>query len=390
MDAYDFIWIIKSSSNGTLKLEKIPFWGTTFDFDCSNRSLIFTRKIRKLSHLDQSWGDSTLPQNIKNYYFLFPSYFLSIFARPCSSPDLDRHHHLDRHHQSFRNYRLPLRFPPLSHHLEAFDQSSHAIYVIFMTVSDVASDDLCLPLHFIRSMDSQNSSYFTSLLSGGSSTDDPLFTQDYGDVNEYSPNVPQVTNTPSNTSSIARKNQRGSNFAIDDDMMLISAYLNICLDPVIGNQQKLGAYWERIEKYFNENKESENIFRTKGSLQHRWDKIQREVNKFCGHYAKIEGRQQSGYTDQDKLTKRETRFERAYTQQQELIDIEKMKYTQQRDLIDIEKQKYMQKQEMIDIEKNKEEERIMTTNTTDMPPSLAKYYESRKAEILAKRALSEC
>ncbi|XP_038701877.1 uncharacterized protein LOC119998610 [Tripterygium wilfordii] len=185
-----------SSSNGTLKLEKIPFWGTTFDFDCSNRSLIFTRKIRKLSHLDQSWGDSTLPQNIKNYYFLFPSYFLSIFARPCSSPDLDRHHHLDRHHQSFRNYRLPLRFPPLSHHLEAFDQ-----------------------------MDSQNSSYFTSLLSGGSSTDDPLFTQDYGDVNEYSPNVPQVTNTPSNTSSIARKNQRGSNFAIDDDMMLISAYL---------------------------------------------------------------------------------------------------------------------------------------------------------------------
>ncbi|XP_038685827.1 uncharacterized protein LOC119985612 [Tripterygium wilfordii] len=186
----------QSSSNGTLKLEKIPFWGTTFDFDCSNRSLIFTRKIRKLSHLDQSWGDSTLPQNIKNYYFLFPSYFLSIFARPCSSPDLDRHHHLDRHHQSFRNYRLPLRFPPLSHHLEAFDQ-----------------------------MDSQNSSYFTSLLSGGSSTDDPLFTQDYGDVNEYSPNVPQVTNTPSNTSSIARKNQRGSNFAIDDDMMLISAYL---------------------------------------------------------------------------------------------------------------------------------------------------------------------
>ncbi|XP_038684894.1 glutathione S-transferase T3-like isoform X2 [Tripterygium wilfordii] len=287
-------------------------------------------------------------------------------------------------------------------------------------------------------------------------------------------------------------------------MMLISAYLNICLDPVIGNQQKLGAYWERIEKYFNENKESENIFRTKGSLQHRWDKIQREVNKFCGHYAKIEGRQQSGYTDQDKImaaqqmfksieghafhflhcwhelrhhpkwlmdqstkktkntknaspqssptlspnivnldeensvpstfvglerppgrkaekerirkgkardrdngdsplasvtmllkfdeesTKRETRFERAYTQQQELIDIEKMKYTQQRDLIDIEKQKYMQKQEMIDIEKNKEEERIMTTNTTDMPPSLAKYYESRKAEILAKRALSEC
>ncbi|XP_038691767.1 uncharacterized protein LOC119990028 [Tripterygium wilfordii] len=75
----------------------------------------------------------------------------------------------------------------------------------------------------------------------------------------------------------------------------------------------------------------------------------------------------------EESTKRDTRFERAYIQQQELIEIEK--------------QNYMQQQEMIEIEKHKEEERIMNTDTTNMPPSLARYYESRKASILAKMSL---
>ncbi|XP_038726237.1 glutathione S-transferase T3-like [Tripterygium wilfordii] len=318
-------------------------------------------------------------------------------------------------------------------------------------------------------MDSQ--AYFTNLLSGGSSIDGPFLTQNYGDPNEDSPTMSQVTNTSSN----ARKGRRGTNFAIEEDQLLISAYLNTSLDVGHENQQKLRAYWERIEKYFNDNKQGDNIFRTKVSLQHRWDKIQREVTKFCEHYAKIEG-QHSDFTEQDKImaakqlfrsleghsfhfsqcwlelrhhpkwimkisTKkaknsknaspyssppvtpdavnleeedsvpsifdglegpagrkavkesiwkgkthvsdtrgstmlqvldeesinRENRFERTYKQQQELIDIEKQKYR---------------------LEESREEERIMTTDTTGMPPDLAKYYECRKAEILGKRGVN--
>ncbi|XP_038698027.1 glutathione S-transferase T3-like [Tripterygium wilfordii] len=324
-------------------------------------------------------------------------------------------------------------------------------------------------------MDSQNNAYYTSLLSGGSTIDDPFLTNEHSETNEDSPTVPQFTNTP----SIARRGQRGTNFAIEDDLLLISAYLNTSLDPVQGNQQKLGAYWERIENYYNENKQDVNIVRSKVSLQHRWSTLQREVNKFCGHFAKIDGRQQSGVTEQDKImqaqimfkqleshsfqflhcwyqlrhhpkwmmenssrkankktknsspqssppttpdsinleedenvpstfdelerplgrkaskerhrkgktqatsasttssammiikfdeecTKREARYERAFSQQQGLIDIEKKKYR---------------------IKEAMEEERIMLMDTASMPPGLATYYERRKAEILARQGL---
>ncbi|XP_038684884.1 uncharacterized protein LOC119984829 isoform X1 [Tripterygium wilfordii] len=316
----------QSSSNGTLKLEKIPFWGTIFDFDCSNQSLIFTRKIRKLSHLDQSWGDSTLPQNIKNYYFLFPSYFLSIFARPCSSPDLDRHHHLDRHHQSFRNYRLPLRFPPLSHHLETFDQIM-AAQQMFKSIEGHA-------FHFLHCWHELRHH--------------PKWLMDQSTKKTKNTKNASPQSSPTLSPNIVN---------LDEENSVPSTFVGLERPP--GRK----AEKERIRKGKARDRDNGDSPLASVTMLLKFD---------------------------EESTKRETRFERAYTQQQELIDIEKMKYTQQRDLIDIEKQKYMQKQEMIDIEKNKEEERIMTTNTTDMPPSLAKYYESRKAEILAKRALSEC
>uniref|UniRef100_A0A0D3C2H6 Myb-like domain-containing protein n=1 Tax=Brassica oleracea var. oleracea TaxID=109376 RepID=A0A0D3C2H6_BRAOL len=36
-----------------------------------------------------------------------------------------------------------------------------------------------------------------------------------------------------------------------EDKILIGAWLNTCKDPVVGNEQKAGAFWKRIVKYYN-------------------------------------------------------------------------------------------------------------------------------------------
>ncbi|CAL8992592.1 unnamed protein product, partial [Prunus brigantina] len=82
-----------------------------------------------------------------------------------------------------------------------------------------------------------------------------------------------------------------------EDNLLLSAWLNVSLDAVQGNKQKSGTYWKRIWEYFHEYKSFVGD-RTTNSLMHRWSTIQLAVNKFCGWYAQIEQRQQSGLNEQ--------------------------------------------------------------------------------------------
>jgi hypothetical protein len=56
----------------------------------------------------------------------------------------------------------------------------------------------------------------------------------------------------------------------------------------------------RIYEYFNEHKPCQSQC-TINSLMHRWETIQKCVNKFCGCLARIELRRQSGTTMQDKV-----------------------------------------------------------------------------------------
>lgn len=46
------------------------------------------------------------------------------------------------------------------------------------------------------------------------------------------------------------KRRRQQNFSNDEDFQLISGYLNVSIDSVIGNQQKQYAFWKRVNAYF--------------------------------------------------------------------------------------------------------------------------------------------
>ena len=50
--------------------------------------------------------------------------------------------------------------------------------------------------------------------------------------------------------SIANKPTWGIKFTVEEDLLIVSAWLNTSMDPITRNQQKHNFYWEKIYKYF--------------------------------------------------------------------------------------------------------------------------------------------
>ncbi|XP_062204912.1 glutathione S-transferase T3-like [Phragmites australis] len=109
----------------------------------------------------------------------------------------------------------------------------------------------------------------------------------------------QLPHVEASASQKAKK-ARSKNFSVKEDNMLVSAWLEVSLDAIQGNEQSRATYWQRITDYFHENKDFASD-RNSNSLQHRWSIILEGVNRFCGCYVQIQNRRQSGVTEQDKV-----------------------------------------------------------------------------------------
>ncbi|KAF8090816.1 hypothetical protein N665_0466s0020 [Sinapis alba] len=90
-----------------------------------------------------------------------------------------------------------------------------------------------------------------------------------------------------------------------DDAVLISAWLNTSKDAIIGNDQKSGTFWQRVADYYaasphgGENGEKREHLHCKK----RWQRINEQVNKFCGAFSAAERQIASGENDSDVLKK---------------------------------------------------------------------------------------
>jgi hypothetical protein len=98
--------------------------------------------------------------------------------------------------------------------------------------------------------------------------------------------------------SVRPNHKRQKNFSDHEDDVLVSGWLNISLDPIVGKDQKGGRCWSRIGEYFHIYSQTQ---RTISSLMHRCETIQKCVNKFCGCLSRIEMRPQSGTTMKDMV-----------------------------------------------------------------------------------------
>ncbi|XP_075649928.1 glutathione S-transferase T3-like [Castanea sativa] len=162
-------------------------------------------------------------------------------------------------------------------------------------------------------MDSQNP-FLLDILEGNeqgfeSFDSSILMSTPHSDVNVHQspPQVEMGQSIPpiAKKSTTKRRGQRGINFTIDEDVKLVSAWLNVSLDAVTSTDQKHTTFWERIWSTFHNDKK---FNRSKDSLTSRWSIIQKETNKFCGCLAQIENRNQSGKTEHDKIEDAKTLY----------------------------------------------------------------------------------
>ncbi|KAL4625125.1 hypothetical protein ACB092_05G001600 [Castanea dentata] len=98
----------------------------------------------------------------------------------------------------------------------------------------------------------------------------------------------------------SKTTKRGGNFSINEDNLLVSAWLNISMDAVHGTDQKQETFWQKVWQYFCEN-DIYGTTRSTSSLSSQWGTINRETSKFAGLMAKVEAQNQSGATNQMKL-----------------------------------------------------------------------------------------
>ncbi|GMP60897.1 hypothetical protein CsSME_00023581 [Camellia sinensis var. sinensis] len=89
-------------------------------------------------------------------------------------------------------------------------------------------------------MEYQGNAYFSNLMNNEFDLDHDFTTespQQESQCLSFSPEI--ITQT-------TKISQRKGNFTVEEDMMLISSWLNISLDPIRGNEQKSKAYWLRV------------------------------------------------------------------------------------------------------------------------------------------------
>jgi hypothetical protein len=97
------------------------------------------------------------------------------------------------------------------------------------------------------------------------------------------------------------KSTKKSNFSIEEDILLVNAWIRTSIDPIQGTDQKGSKFWDRIGKDYHENKKGNTVERTVHSLSNRWSSIQKFTNKFCGFLAQVETKNPSGATEEDKV-----------------------------------------------------------------------------------------
>ncbi|CAA0837971.1 DNA binding [Striga hermonthica] len=93
-------------------------------------------------------------------------------------------------------------------------------------------------------------------------------------------------------------------WGIEEEEALTNAWLNVSLDPIVGNNQKATAMWVRIHQVRKENMGPAcKYLRSSNSLQCHWSIIHAAVNNFAGHYSKLERHPQSGTNSNDLIHK---------------------------------------------------------------------------------------
>ena len=97
-----------------------------------------------------------------------------------------------------------------------------------------------------------------------------------------------------------RKSQRTKNFSVEEDKLIVSAWLNTSKDAIIMNEQQGDAFWQRILQYLKLHGGNHEE-RSQSSIKSRWTDINAKCNKFVDFHSQIKRLRQSGHTEQNNV-----------------------------------------------------------------------------------------
>jgi hypothetical protein len=97
--------------------------------------------------------------------------------------------------------------------------------------------------------------------------------------------------------SAARPATKGKNFQAEEEVQLTKSVLAISQDPIIGNQQKNSAFWNRIFEHFRKHKPRTD--RTARSLDSKWGQIKHDVGEFIGCHKQVTKNKPTGTSTED-------------------------------------------------------------------------------------------
>ncbi|XP_024011218.1 glutathione S-transferase T3-like [Eutrema salsugineum] len=87
-----------------------------------------------------------------------------------------------------------------------------------------------------------------------------------------------------------------------EDLVLISAWLNTSKDFIVGNEQRAGAFWQRIEVYYNGSDDLIGLPRRGHSqCKQQWGRLNDQVCKFVGAYEAAQKQRTSGQNENDVM-----------------------------------------------------------------------------------------
>ncbi|XP_033143247.1 glutathione S-transferase T3-like [Brassica rapa] len=119
-----------------------------------------------------------------------------------------------------------------------------------------------------------------------------------GPVNLDPCDPPLLTGQSSGGSSVKERRK----WTVKDDLILIGAWLNTSKDPIVSNEQKVGAFWNRIVEYYNSSPQLVGTApRELGPCKQRWARINEGVCKFAGCYDMALREQRSGQNENDVM-----------------------------------------------------------------------------------------
>ncbi|XP_010412510.1 PREDICTED: glutathione S-transferase T3-like [Camelina sativa] len=104
------------------------------------------------------------------------------------------------------------------------------------------------------------------------------------------------------TDKIDEEGGRGiqKRWSVEEDVHLISDWLNTSKDPVVSNEQRKNSFWKRVADYYKTHVGGTGSnARGTSQCKARWNMINHQVNKFVGCYAQASTRRKSAESEDD-------------------------------------------------------------------------------------------